>query len=50
MRAWEAVCLNSSVKGLRMLNKSLESWQVGDPQNETMSGIGVLGSCSLGSP
>ena len=31
-----SLCRNSSLKGLRMLVKSLESWYVGDTQNETM--------------
>ena len=44
------LCRNSSVKGLRMLLKYLESWQVGNPQNETMGRICMLGLCSLVSP
>ena len=46
-----SLCRDLSVKGLRMLVKCFESWQVGDPQNETMGRIGMLGLwCSLGSP
>ena len=42
--------LDSSVKGFSMVVKYLESSYVGDPQNETMGRIGMLGLCSFGSP
>ena len=40
----------SSVRGFSRLVKYLESWQVGDPQKETMGRIGMLGLSRFGSP
>ena len=37
-----SLCRDLSVKGLTMLVKCLESWLVGDPQNEIMGRIGML--------
>ena len=42
-----SLCLDSSVKGCTIVVKYLDSWYVGDPQNETMGRIGTLGSCSF---
>ena len=44
------LCLDSSANGFNTLVKYLDSWQVGDPQKETMGRIGMLGLCSFGSP
>ena len=44
------LCLYSAVRGFSMVVKYLESSYVGDPQNETMSRMGMLGLCSFGSP
>ena len=45
-----SLCLDSSVRGFSMVVKYLESSYVGDPQNETMGHMGMLGLCSFGSP
>ena len=39
-----------SVKGCSMVVKYLDSWYVGDPQNDTIGRIGIPGLCSFGSP
>ena len=44
-----SLCFDSSVKGFSMVVKYLESSYVGDPQNETMGRIGMLGLCSFSS-
>ena len=44
-----SLCLDSSVRGSSTLVKYLDSWQVGNPQKETMVRIGMLGLCSFGS-
>ena len=41
---------DASVSGFKVLAECLDSWYVGDPQNETMGLIGVCGLWSLGSP
>ena len=45
-----SLCLDSSVSGFGKLVKYLDSWQVGDPQKETMGRIGMSGLCSFDSP
>ena len=45
-----SLCLDSSVRGFSMVVKYLESSYFGDPQNETMGRMGMLGLCSFGSP
>ena len=40
---------DASVSGFKVLAKCLDSWYVGDPENETMGLIGVCGLRSLGS-
>ena len=44
-----SLCLDCSVKGCIIVVKHLDSWYVGDPQNETRGCIGMLGLCSFGS-
>ena len=41
---------DASVSGFKVLAKCLDSWSVGNPQNETTGLIGVCGLWSLGSP
>ena len=43
------LCLDWSVKACSTVVKYLDSWYVGDPQNETI-GRGMFGLCSVGSP
>ena len=45
-----SLCLDWSVKGCSTVVKYLDSWYVGDPQNETIGRIGMFGLCSFGSP
>ena len=45
-----SLCLDSSVRGFSTLVKYLDSWQVQDPQEETMGRTGMLSLCSIGSP
>ena len=44
-----SLCRDLSVKGCSMV-KYLDSWYVGDPQNDTIGRIGIPGLCSFGSP
>ena len=45
-----SLCLDWSVKGCSTVVKYLDSWYVGDPQNETKGRIGMFGLCSFGNP
>ena len=46
-----SLCMDSSVKGCSIVVKySIDSWHFGDPQNETMGCIGMLGLCSFANP
>ena len=45
-----SLCLDWSVKGCSTVDKYLDSWYVGDPQNETIGRIGMFGLCSFGCP
>ena len=40
----------SRLVGCSTVVKYLDSWYVGDPQNETIGRIGMFGLCSFGSP
>ena len=42
--------LDCSVRGYSIVVRYLDSWYVGDSQNETMGRIGKPGLCSFGSP
>ena len=42
--------LDLSVRGCGMVVKYLDSWYVGDPQNDTIGRIGIPCLCSFGSP
>ena len=42
--------LDLSVSGCSIVVRYLDSWYVGDPQNETIGRIGKPGLCSFGSP
>ena len=45
-----SLCRYSFVNGFSIAVKYLDSSQVGDPQNETMGRMGMLGLCRFGSP
>ena len=42
--------LDLSVSGCSIVVRYLDSWYVGDPQNETIDRIGKPGLCSFSSP
>ena len=45
-----SLCLDSSVRGFSMVVKYLESSYVGDPKNETMGRMCMLGLGSISAP